>query len=69
MDETLLIEAAAIRRLLAAGEPIRVLDVRGSAAHRSSSERIADDVRVTAREVGEVTERLERPAWILAYCT
>lgn len=65
----LLLTPAAVRRLLAAGERVTVLDARGSAAYAKAGERVAGDLRLPPREAGARAAELPRDGWLLAYCT
>lgn len=71
MPDALKIPPAEVRRRLEGGEPVTVLDVRGRSAYARSGERIEGDLRVegTRGLTEEVTGRLPRDGWILAYCT
>lgn len=65
----LTIDPSEVRRLLAAGEPVIVLDARGRAAFARSRERVAGDLRAPGtRDLGWAAG-LPRDAWLLAYCT
>ena len=73
-DETsdaapLLLDPTAVRRRLAAGERVTVLDVRGSAAYARARERVAGDLRLPPREATARAAELPHDGWLLAYCT
>jgi hypothetical protein len=73
VHENVLISSAEVRRRLAAGETLTVLDARGSAAFARSGERVEGDLRAIGRDLSELIAVLEsgpgRSAWLLAYCT
>jgi rhodanese-related sulfurtransferase len=68
-EPALLLEPEDVRRLRAAGEPVVVLDARGSAAYARSPERVEGDVRVTSKDPLEWAGDLPRDAWLVAWCT
>jgi hypothetical protein len=71
MPESLKIAPREVRRRLETGETATVLDVRGRSAYARSGERIEGDLRIegTRGLTEEVTGRLPRYGWILAWCT
>jgi rhodanese-related sulfurtransferase len=67
--EPLLLGPSEVRRLLAGGETVIVLDARGRAAFARSGERVAGDVRAPGTRDLAWAAGLPRDAALLAYCT
>jgi rhodanese-related sulfurtransferase len=65
----LLLTTEEMRRIRESGEPVVVLDVRGTAAHGKARRRVEGDVRMHPSDVEERADELDSDAWILAYCT
>ena len=69
--EPLMISPAGVRRLLARGERVTVLDARGRGIYARSTERVAGDLRVPmpARDLSGLFPLLRRDDWLIVYCT
>ncbi len=67
----LVISTARVDELRAAGEDVRLLDVRKDAAYEESNEILAGSVRISPGRAADDARRVGLPsdAWVVAFCT